>query len=485
MTRNEWTRIRDLFERALEEKPQNISAWLDGEREESAHVRAEVASLLEQLPLADAFLAKPPSILWDAFEELSLAPGRVVGPYTIVREAGSGGMGRVYVATDARLGRLVALKAVRTPTDISQRERLQREARAAAALTHPGICTVYALEELDGNLFIASEFIEGRTLRQEMASGDRRSATEVLETARAVATALAKAHEAGVTHGDLKPENIMRAYDGQLKILDFGLARMESALASDLQSTGETATGFVAGTPGYMAPEQLNGRPRDTRTDVFAFGVVMYEYACGTHPFKASTALAMAARVLGSEPPPIDAERPDLAPELVAVIQRCLKKGASDRFASAAGISLALARQDPAGARGSVATWWRTHQLIIIGLYALASGVAWQVKESLDETTRIFLAVGIAATVAAVFRGHLLFTERVNGASLSAELKRTSPVTMTVDLFIALALAADGALMASGSPLAAVLIIALSVCLALARVVLEPSTTAGAFGTTG
>jgi len=481
MTQNEWTRIRDLFERALEEKPENISAWLDGEAEENAHVRAEVASLLEQLPLADAFLAKPPSI--DAFEELPLAPGRVVGPYTIVREAGSGGMGRVYVATDARLGRVVALKAVRAPTDSAQRDRLRREARAAAALTHPGICTVYALEELDGNLFIASEFIEGRTLRQEMASGDRRSSTDVLETARAVANALAKAHDAGVTHGDLKPENIMRTYDGQLKILDFGLARMGSAVASDLQSTGETVAGFVAGTPGYMAPEQLNGRPRDARTDVFAFGVLMYEYACGTHPFKASTALAMAARVLGSEPRPLEAERPDLAPGLVGVIQRCLKKAASDRFASASEISLALARRDTHGSSRSVATWWRSHQLIIIGLYALASAVAWQVKESLDGTTRVFLAVGIAATVAAVFRGHLLFTERVNVGSLGAELKRTSPVTMTVDLFIALALAADGALMASGSPLAAVLIIALSVCLALARVILEPSTTAGAFGT--
>jgi predicted Ser/Thr protein kinase len=484
MSQHEWTRIRDLFERALEEKPENVSAWLDREAEHNTHVRAEVASLLENVVLADAFLSKPPSILWDAFEESPLAPGRVIGPYTIVREAGSGGMGRVYVATDARLGRVVALKAVRTPTDSGQRDRLQREARAAAGLTHPGICTVYALEELDGNLFIASEFIEGRTLRQEMASGDLRSATEVLETARAIGAALSRAHDAGVTHGDLKPENIMRTYDGQLKILDFGLARMESALASDLKSTGETGTGFIAGTPGYMAPEQLNGRPRDTRTDVFAFGVLMYEYASGTHPFKASTALAMAARVLGSEPRPIDSERADLAPGLVAVIQRCLKKAASDRFASASEISLALAQRDTDGPRANVATWWRAHQLIIIGLYALAAGVAWQVKESLDETTRIFLAVGIAATVAAVFRGHLLFTERVNAASLGTELKRTSPVTMAVDLFIALALAADGALMASSSPLVAVLIIALSVCLALARVLLEPSTTVGAFGTT-
>ena len=142
-----------------------------------------------------------------------LAPGTHVGRYTIVREIGRGGMGRVYLATDARLGRTVALKALapQLMRDPAQRERLRREARAAAGLTHPGICTVYALEEIDGELFIASEFVDGHTLREEIASERRRRrATRLLRTARELAAALASAHAKGITHRDLKPENVMR-----------------------------------------------------------------------------------------------------------------------------------------------------------------------------------------------------------------------------------------------------------------------------------
>ena len=164
-----------------------------------------------------------PALLDD--DEAAYAAGRVIGPYTIVRELGRGGMGRVYLASDARLGRNVALKAIapRLIGDPAQRERLRREARAAAGLTHPGICTVYALEEYDGDLFIAAEYMDGRTLREEIAGGSRPLAADILRTARDIAAALASAHASGIVHRDLKPENVMRTSDGRVKILDFGL----------------------------------------------------------------------------------------------------------------------------------------------------------------------------------------------------------------------------------------------------------------------
>ncbi len=276
MRQSDWLRIRDLFERAIDQNPPNVRAWLDREADGDLDVQAEVMSLLEHHRRAGAFLTEPPDIELDPADDPPLEPGRVIGPYTIVREAGRGGMGRVYAATDARLGRIVALKAVRALTDPAQRERLRREARAAAVLTHPGICTVYALEEIDDHLFIATEFIEGRTLRQEIASGDRPTGSDLLATAREIAEALAVAHKTGMTHGDLKPENVMRIPNGRLKILDFGLARPEGRTSPERQTLSDTQPGMIVGTPGYMAPEQLNGGARDIRGDVFAFGVLMY-----------------------------------------------------------------------------------------------------------------------------------------------------------------------------------------------------------------
>jgi predicted Ser/Thr protein kinase len=479
VTSSDWIRVRDLFERALDERPADAVAWLNQEPELDSSLKAEVISLLEHHERAGAFLSDAAGVAAELLEDPPLIAGRVLGPYTIVREAGRGGMGRVYVATDSRLGRTVALKAVRRPTDSAQRERLRREARAAAALAHPGICTVFALEELDGDLFIASEFIEGRTLRQETAGGPRPTAGQALEAARQIVAALAAAHGAGIVHGDLKPDNVMRSYDGRLKILDFGLARSESA-GAELASASDAAA--AAGTPGYMAPEQLNGRPRDARADVFAFGVLMYEYVSGVHPFAAPTPLGMATQVLEHEPPPLLEVRPDLPPALRTVIERCIRKAAIERFATAADIVQALATDPPTVPRARALAWWRAHQIIIVVLYAVASIAAWRIKEAFGgATTTVFLVIGIAASIAAVFRGHLLFTERVNRSGLGPERQRAGPVTMAIDLLMAAGLAVDGSLIARSAPLATVLTVALGVGLALARMVLEPSTTSAAF----
>jgi eukaryotic-like serine/threonine-protein kinase len=475
-----WSRARELFERALEEAPGDPLAWLESRRDADPAVRAEVASLLQHHSRAGDFLSEPvldraPAL----FDGPTLEPGTVLGPYTIEREIGAGGMGRVVLARDSRLGRAVALKAVSPALarDTVERERLRREAQAAAALTHPGICTIYALEELDGELYIAAEYIDGRTLREELAAGRRPTPAELLDDARTIAAALASAHGKGLAHRDIKPENVMRRVDGQLKILDFGLARLHAEAEA---APRITQPGALVGTPAYMAPEQLNGGAVDARADVFALGVLLYELATGRHPFEAPTPLGTIARVLESEPRPVAAVRSDVPDALARAIGRALRKEPSERFSSAGEMLEALSDAQPHAS--GVSAWWRTHQTTVLGLYFVAAAVAWQVKEwQPGLATQLFTLVGVTATVGGVFRGHLLFTERMTRRSFAAERRRANPVTLVVDLVIALALAVDG-LILQARPLATVLTIALGVGLALARLLLERSTAAAAFG---
>ena len=228
MTPVQWQRVRELFEAALDAPPANLREWLEAQSADSV-VREEVESLLNHHSRAGSFLNEPVPASVPALldEEEAVAAGTVIGHYTVVRELGRGAMGRVYLARDSRLGRQVALKALapHLTGDPSHRERLKREARAAAGLAHSGICTVYALEEIDGYLFIASELVEGQTLREEIVRDRQPSADAILATARELAEALASAHAKGITHRDFKPENVMRDRTGRLKVLDFGLAR--------------------------------------------------------------------------------------------------------------------------------------------------------------------------------------------------------------------------------------------------------------------
>jgi len=495
MTPEQYARVRVLFDEAIDVAPDRLEAWLAARCEDEA-VRREVASLLASHSRAGEFLTQPAGSLVALLDDVAqdFEVGRLVGPYRIVAEAGRGGMGRVYRAVDTRLDRTVALKSLTADQagDPSHRERLRREARAAAALTHPGICTVHALEEIDGDLFLVTEFIEGRTLRDEIDGGVRPATAGVVETARQLAAALAAAHAAGVTHRDLKPENVMRTGDGRIKILDFGLARRLDDGAGHTPAV--TAPGAVIGTPAYMAPEQLNGQAADARSDVFAFGLVVYEFATGRHPFDAPTSLARAGRVLASAPDPLGPQRPDLPAAIAAAVERCLAKAPADRFASA--VELAAAIAEPRGGAPEAARparglppgpvgdtgWWRTHHLVMIGLYFTLVCAAWFVKEwHHGLTSTVFIVLGIAATIAGVLRAHLVFTERTHGVGLHAERRRIGPVTMGIDLFMALTIGAEGLLVASRREVAGLLIVALAVGLALARVVLEPATTRATF----
>ena len=486
MTPDQRRRVRDLFEAAADLDPASAARWVEREAADDSAVRAEVLSLVDHHSRAGAFLTQP--VVEHAADLLAddepLAPGATVGTYTIVRELGRGGMGRVYLASDARLGRTVALKALapHLMRDSLQRERLRGEARAAAGLTHPGICTVYALEEIDGELYIASEFVDGRTLGEEIRSARRPAREEILRTARELAAALASAHANGIVHRDLKPDNVMRARDGRLKILDFGLARVAAGAAD--AATRMTQPGMIVGTPAYMAPEQINGLSIDARADVFAFGVLLYEYACGVHPFAASTTLATVARVLESDARPLGGVC--AVPSRVAdVIARCLRKAPAERFGSAAELVGALesADLDPLAASPH-ATWWRIHQIVVASLYIAGVALAWQLKEWVETpvTVSIFIALSGAATVGGVLRGHLVFTSVLNQPHLTTERRRTRRATGLLDLLTAVLLFADAAIIARTRALPAVFALALALGVALASIVLEPATTVAAFG---
>ena len=484
MTPEQHQRIREIFEASLDRDSGERASWVAREAADDPAVLDEIISLFDHHLRAGNFLTQPvvervPDLLAD---DAALMPGTTLGAYTIVKELGRGGMGRVYLASDSRLGRQVALKALapHLTRDPIQRERLRREARAAAALTHPGICAVYALEEIDDELFIVTEFVDGATLREEIASGRRPSSTDIVRTAREIASGLAEAHARGVVHRDLKPENIMRSRDGRLKILDFGLARHESG---SVPGAFITQPGLLIGTPAYMAPEQLNGGPVGVRADVFAFGAVLYEYICGVHPFAAATPLATVARVLESEARPLSDRSPHVPAAVVECVERCLRKAAGDRLGSAGDIVRALDHADESIASRAGSTWWRIHQLVIIGLYMAAASLAWQIKQWIEvpTTVSLFIAAGVGAAIGGVLRGHLVFTEQVNRKNLASERRRAGAALMIVDVLIGGVLVADGTILAAW-PLTGVLTMGLGIGIALAALVLEPATTKAALG---
>jgi hypothetical protein len=483
MTSEQNRRVRQIFEAALERGDAVRTSWVVAEAADDAVVQEEVLSLLEHHRRAGQFLDGPvldrvPGLL---SEETALVPGATVGPYEIVRELGRGGMGRVYLAADSRLGRQVALKALapHLTRDPRQRERLRREARAAAALTDPAICAVYALEEVGDELFIATELVDGMTLRAEIASGRRPSTDETVRTAREIASALADAHAHGIVHRDLKPENIMRTRDGRIKVLDFGLARVETGAGGPQV----TEPGLLIGTPAYMAPEQLNGEAADARADVFAYGTLLYEYISGVHPFAAATPLALIARVLESDARPLAQRCPHVPVVVLDCVERCLRKAPGDRFQSAGELVRALDRADSMVTPTRAGSWWRIHQLVIVAMYLGAATLGWQVKEwiNMPATVSLFIAMGVGAAIGGVLRCHLVFTELVNRRDLVRERRRAAIALLTVDVLMGAALVVDGALLAAW-PLTSVLTMALGVGIAMAELVLEPATTRAVLG---
>jgi Tol biopolymer transport system component/tRNA A-37 threonylcarbamoyl transferase component Bud32 len=271
--------------------------------------------------------------------------GTSLGPYEILSRLGAGGMGEVYKARDTRLHRTVAIKIL-SPVltkDPVARSRFEREARAIAALQHPRVCTLYDLGHHGGTDFLVMEYLEGETLAERLRKG-RLAVDESLQYAIQIATGLAAAHRAGIVHRDLKPGNIMIAKDGA-KLLDFGLAKPPaSAIAQGVTATQEgiTAAGVFLGTLEYMAPEQLEGREADARTDVFALGMVVYEMLAGRRPFTGDTPAAVVSKTLATEPPPIQTVAPEVPASVAKLVRACLAKDPEERWQSAGDFASAL-----------------------------------------------------------------------------------------------------------------------------------------------
>src|SRR6266496_1008970 len=249
---------------------------------------------------------------------MAVAAGSRLGPYEVLVPLGAGGMGEVWKARDTRLGREVAVKVLpaEVASDPSRLKRFEKEARAASALNHPNIVTIYDIGSVDSVSYIAMEKVDGKTLREVLFSGPL-PIKRLLQIAAQIADGLARAHEAGIVHRDLKPENLMVTKDGLVKILDFGLAKLtqmdSSGEGSHLPTETGTSPGVVLGTVGYMSPEQASGQPLDFRSDQFSFGSILYEMATGKRAFQKKTAVDTLSAILNEDPEPIAAVNP-LAP---------------------------------------------------------------------------------------------------------------------------------------------------------------------------
>ena len=277
---------------------------------------------------------------------MPLAPGTKLGPYEIVGPLGAGGMGEVYRARDSRLERDVAVKIL--PNDFSaepdRRARFEREARASGQLNHPNILAVYDVGVHDGTPYIVSELLEGETLRDRLRHGPL-PLRKAIEYAALVARALGTAQEKGITHRDVKPENIFVCGDGQVKILDFGLARLTTREGTDSDATisisQQTEAGVVLGTASYMSPEQARGWPADARSDIFSLGAVLYEMLSGQRPFSGDTLADLLSAILREDPAPLPANVRSVT-ALERVVLRCLEKNPSERFQSARDLAFQL-----------------------------------------------------------------------------------------------------------------------------------------------
>jgi len=288
-----------------------------------------------------------------------LAPNTVISHYRLLSPLGAGGMGEVYLAEDTKLGRKVALKLLPAEftRDAGHMRRFEQEARAASALNHPNILTIFEIGEADGERYIATEYIDGQTLRERL-NGDRLSPPAAIDIASQIAAALTAAHEAGIVHRDIKPENVMLRGDGIVKVLDFGLAKLIEQRPAALDSRAPTLAkahtdpGTVLGTVGYMAPEQVRGQEADHRADIFSFGVILYEMLSGRRAFGGDSAVEVMNAILKEEPPELGETNTKISPQLVKTVRRCLEKKPERRFQSASDLGFALeALSAPSGSR--------------------------------------------------------------------------------------------------------------------------------------
>ena len=292
----------------------------------------------------------------------------VISHYRIVRKLGAGGMGEVYLAYDTQLARKVAIKVLTSASDNASSRRLMREAQAAASLDHPNICSVYDVGEHEGSGFIVMQYVEGQTLAVRLRSGALDEGTAIT-LARQIAAGLAEAHGRGIIHRDIKPDNIMLDARGQAKVMDFGIAKIVSLGQNpDTTKTLLTAAGAVVGTLPYMSPEQVRGREVDARSDVFSFGVLLYEMLSGHRAFSDATAADTASAILTCDPPPLRVD-----PRLGRIVRKCLDKEADRRYESMRGVSQDLEAISTRAISWSGLRWVAAFFLLLV----LVAGAWW------------------------------------------------------------------------------------------------------------
>ena len=339
MEADRWYKIDEIFHAALQRKPEERASFLEENCGHDTALYADVKALLNSYEEDDSFFEDSVSAL--AAEMFADRVGETIGPYEVLSQLGSGAMGVVYLAQDGRLGRKIALKLLPSQftNDKDRLRRFQQEARAASALNHPNILTVYEVEQRSGLHYIATEFVDGVTLRQHM-HARRMNLDEVLNIATQVASALQAAHAAGIAHRDIKPENIMIRSDGYIKVLDFGLAKLTENELSP--AAAETNPGVVMGTPRYMSPEQARGLDVDLRTDIFSLGIVIYELVTGKLPFEGETTSDVIAALIKDEPASMRTSVPELPLEFEQVVTKALAKDRGQRYQTIAEFASAL-----------------------------------------------------------------------------------------------------------------------------------------------
>jgi hypothetical protein len=483
MDPDRWKRLQQLFDGALAQPLERRRAWARQACGSDAELLRELEALLDAHESPDnGFLEQPARI--DPADLDTLPQGTTLGSYRIVREIGRGGMGVVYHAED-NLGRSVAIKTLPPilAADSRLRERLAREARAAATIAHTGVATVYVFGEIDGHLVIVSEYVPGETLRTLLRRGPLES-LRARAMARQIAEALAAAHEAGVIHRDLKPENIVVTPAGLVKVVDFGIARIQPPEAARLRAS---STGV--GTPGYMAPEQLVGGDVTPSADVYAFGIVFNEMLTGRHPLDHSpSAFARhpsAFRAAADKGAAIPARS-------AAIIARCVNPDPNGRYPSGRELLAALAEDEttaPATSGGAATDvgsprwWWEFHQAAAAAVYWLMVWPAWNARVMIGGRIggALFFAVLIAVIVATILRLHLWFTSRFYPSELRWARRRTARWTRAADWLFVAGLGLSGILVGADRSPVGIVLVAVAVGVAIAFLIIERATARAAF----
>jgi serine/threonine protein kinase/predicted Zn-dependent protease len=346
MPDTKWQDVRQIFDAALRRRPEERRGFINQACGDDKTLRAEVESLLSSIDSAESFM-ETPAVAKVAHmievETKKLETGKCFGHYEVINQIGVGGMGEVYLARDRKLDRKVAIKILNQEfsQDKSNLQRFVSEAKAASALNHPNILTIYEFGEAEDARFIVSEYIEGKTLREIIRQSGLRL-PEILDISIQITGALSAAHKAHLVHRDIKPENIMIRPDGYVKVLDFGLAKLleqknKSILSSEEPTVRQnlTAKGVILGTVNYMSPEQAKGEPVDERTDIFSLGVLIYEMFASKPPFGGGNAIETIAAILNKEPVPLSRQTPEVPHEIERIVNKALRKDREERYQTA------------------------------------------------------------------------------------------------------------------------------------------------------